>query len=519
MLLRALGGGVSTVLVSYISSRVAAGVARNLRQDIFSKVESFTNAEFDRFSTASLITRSTNDVTQVQMLLMIGIRMIFFAPIMAVGGVVMALDKSVSMSWIIGLACAVLLGLILVVFAVAMPKFKLIQKLIDRLNLVARESLSGMMVIRAFGTQRHEEDRFDAANRDLTKTNLFVNRVMVTMMPVMMLIMNGLTLLIIWVGARQISDSAMRVGDMMAFMQYAMQIIMSFLMISMMFIFVPRAAVSAERIAEILSAETSVKDPENPKKPVPSRRGLVEMKNVSFRYQGAGEDALENLSFTARPGETTAIIGSTGSGKSTIANLLLRFYDATRGQVLVGGVDVREMSQHELRKSIGFVPQKGNLLSGTIESNLKYGDRNAADEVMKKSAEVAQALGFIEEKPEGFGDPIAQGGSNVSGGQKQRLSIARALVKKPDIFIFDDSFSALDFKTDVALRRALKEYTGGSTVILVAQRVGTIMHAEQILVLDEGRLVGRGTHMELLRDCPTYYEIASSQLSKEELKV
>lgn len=517
MLLIALFGGVATVLVSFISSRIAAGVARDLRKAVFEKVGSFSSAEFDKYSTASLITRSTNDITQIQMLLTIGIRMVCYAPIMAVGGVLMAVQKSASMAWIIAAACVFLLGLILVVFTVAMPKFKIIQKLVDKLNLVSRESLTGLMVIRAFGTESHEKERFAEANKDITRTNLFINRVMVTMMPVMMLVMNGLSLLIIWVGAHHVAEASMRVGDMMAFIQYAMQVIMSFLMIAMMFIFVPRAAVAAARIADVLETEPSIKDPAEPRRFDPDKRGLVEFKNVCFRYAGAEEDALHDISFTAKPGQTTAFIGSTGSGKSTVANLLLRFYDVTEGEILVDGADVRHVAQNDLRAHIGYVPQKGVLLSGTVRSNVAYGKPDASDEELETAAAVAQAMDFIGEKPERFDADIAQGGANVSGGQKQRLSIARALAKNPPVYVFDDSFSALDFKTDVALRRALKAHTGGATVLLVAQRVGTIMGAEQIIVLDEGKIVGRGTHKELLKSCPQYYEIASSQLSKEEL--
>jgi ATP-binding cassette subfamily B protein len=517
MLLIALLGGVATILVGLYSSKIATGVARNLRKDLFSKVESFSNNEFDKFSTASLITRNTNDVTQIQMLLMIGIRILCYAPIMAVGGIIMALNKSTSMSWIIFVAVLTLLGLIAVVMTIALPKFKIIQKLIDRLNLVARENLSGLMVIRAFGTQQHEKNRFDVANKDLTKTMLFVSRVMVFMMPAMMLIMNGVTLLVVWVGAHQIADSTMQVGDMMAFMQYAMQIIMSFLMISMMFIFIPRAAVSAERIADVLETEVSIKNPVSPKSFDLSKKGVLEFENVCFRYNGADEDALSEITFKASPGQTTAIIGSTGSGKSTIAKLSLRFYDVSKGRILVDGVDVRDVNLEALRDKIGYVPQKGVLLSGTIDFNLKYGKRDATDAEIAEVAKVAQATDFIEEKPEGYESTIAQGGGNVSGGQKQRLSIARALIKKPEILIFDDSFSALDFKTDSNLRKALKEHTGDSTVIIVAQRVSTIMNAEQIIVLDNGKMIGIGTHRELLKSCPEYYEIASSQLSEEEL--
>jgi ATP-binding cassette subfamily B protein len=517
MLLIALLGGIATILVSYISSKIATAVARNLRKDVFHKVESFSNNEFDKFSTASLITRCTNDVTQIQMLLLIGIRLICYAPIMAIGGTVMAVEKSSSMSWIIAAAVVVLLGMIMVIVAIAMPKFKAIQKLIDKLNLVSRENLSGLMVIRAFGTQQHEKERFDVANKDLTKTTLFVSRVMVFMMPAMMLIMNAVTLLVVWTGTHQIADSTMQVGDMMAFMQYAMQIIMAFLMISMMFIFVPRAAVSAERIAEVLATEVTINDPKNPKSFDKTKKGLLEFKDVSFRYQGADENTICNITFTAQPGQTTAIIGPTGSGKSTIVKLALRFYDVSQGQILLDGVDLRDVKQADLRDRIGYVPQKGVLLSGTVAFNLKYGKRDATDAEMEKAAEIAQVAGFINEKPEQYESEIAQGGSNVSGGQKQRLSIARALVKQPEVLIFDDSFSALDFKTDSTLRKALKEHTGESTVIIVAQRVSTIMNAEQILVLDDGVIIGSGTHRELLKSCPEYFEIASSQLSEEEL--
>ncbi|MFC5602500.1 ABC transporter ATP-binding protein [Sporosarcina koreensis] len=517
MLVIALVGGVATVLVGLLSSRIATGVARNLRKQVFTKVESFSKKELDTFSTASLITRCTNDIQQVQQLIMMGVRMICYAPILGIGGIIMAVNKSAHMSWIIALAVVVLIGLILIVMAIAVPKFKMIQKLIDKLNLISRENLSGLMVVRSFGTQEYEKERFDVANSDLTKTNLFVNRVMVFMMPMMMLIMNGVTILIVWVGAHQIAVSSMQVGDMMAFMQYVMQILMSFMMLSMMFIMIPRAAVSAGRIAEVLETEVSIADPEEPNSFNEKSKGLLEFKNVSFRYEGANEDALHDVSFTAKPGQTTAIIGPTGSGKTTIASLTLRFYDVSEGEILVDGVDIRDVKQAELRSKIGYVPQKGILLSGTIESNLKYGRKEASDEEMKEVAKVAQALDFIEERPEQFESTISQGGANVSGGQKQRLTIARALMKKPEILIFDDSFSALDFKTDSVLRKALKEHTSNATVILVAQRVSTIMNAEQILVLDKGRIVGRGTHRELLETCPEYYEIASSQLSKEEL--
>jgi len=518
MLLIALAGGVATIMVGYFAAKIAAGLARDLRHDLFRKVSDFSNNEFDQYSTASLITRTTNDVTQVQMLVMMGIRMICYAPIIGVGGVIMALRKSTSMSWVIALACVILIGLMLFVFIVAVPKFKIIQKQIDRLNLVSRENLNGLMVIRAFGTQQFETDRFDKSNQDLTKTNLFVSRVMVFMMPAMMLIFNGISVLIVWVGAHQIAASTMQVGDMMAFMQYAMQIIMSFLMISIMFIMVPRAAVSGARIQEVLATKSTVRDPQKPVEFKKEQTGYVEFKNVNFRYQGADEDVLQNISFTAKPGQTTAFIGSTGSGKSTLINLIPRFYDATAGEIDINGVNVKDVNQHDLRDQIGYVPQKGVLISGTIASNLRYGDENATDEELETAASVAQAIEFINQKEEGLESSIAESGSNVSGGQKQRLSIARALVKKPSIFIFDDSFSALDFKTDATLRHALKAHTGNSTVLIVAQRVSTIMGAEQIIVLDEGKIVGMGTHKELLKNCPPYFEIASSQLSKEELE-
>jgi len=517
MLLVSLFSALCVVFVGYFAARTGAGLARNLRRDVFTKVESFSNIEMDKFSTASLITRTTNDINHVQMLVMMMIRMVFYSLIMAVGGIIKAVGKSQSMTWVIAVGVIAVLGLILVVLVVALPKFKLIQKLVDKLNLVTRENLSGMMVIRAFNTQKFEEERFDKANQELTKTNLFVNRVMVVMFPSMMLIMNAVTLLIIWVGANQIANSNMLVGDMMAFMQYAMQIMFSFLMLSFMFIMVPRASVAAQRIAEVLETEPQIKDPKEAKSFSTEARGVVEFRNVSFRYNGAEEDMLKNISFTAMPGQTTAIIGSTGSGKTTLVNLILRFYDATEGQVLVDGVDVREVAQHDLREKIGYVPQKSSLFSGTIESNLKYVLESASEEDMRTALDIAQALEFVNEKPDGIKSDISQGGGNVSGGQKQRLSIARALVKKPEIYIFDDSFSALDFKTDSALRKALKERLHSATVILVAQRISTIMNAEQIIVLDEGRIVGKGTHKELMEKCTTYREIALSQLSKEEL--
>lgn len=517
MLLISLLSAVCTVVVGLLAARTSAGIARDIRKDVFTKVESFSNTEFDKFSTASLITRTTNDITQIQMLVFIMIRMVFYAPIMGVGGVIRAIGKSTSMSWIIALAVIVLLGLILVAFVIAMPKFKSIQKLVDRLNLVTRENLSGMMVIRAFNTQKFEEDRFDRANKDLTNTHLFVNRAMATMFPSMMFIMNGVSVLIVWVGAHHIANSSMQVGDMMAFMQYAMQIIFAFLMLSMMFIMIPRASVSAQRVSEVLDVQLEITDPELPLHFNQKTNGVIEFQNVSFRYPGAREDMLKNISFKALPGQTTAFIGSTGSGKTTLVNLIPRFYDVTRGQVLVDGIDVRQVTQHDLRDKIGYVPQKASLFSGTIESNLKYADENASEGDIREASEIAQAMEFIGEKTEGFQSEISQGGANVSGGQKQRLSIARALIKKPLIYIFDDSFSALDFKTDSALRKALKACTKESTVLIIAQRISTIMNAEQIIVLDEGRIVGTGTHKELMKACKTYQEIALSQLSKEEL--
>lgn len=511
ILLLAVGAG-------YCLSRFGAGIGRDLRRDIFARVTDFTNNEMDKFSTASLITRTTNDITQVQMFLTMGLRMLCFAPIMGVGGLIMALNKSLGMAWIIALAVVVLLGLILVLFTVAMPKFKIMQDLVDRLNLVSRENLSGMMVIRAFATQEFEEKRFDKANTDLTKNTLFVSRSMATMMPIMSLLMNVVMLAVVWFGAHQIEQSALQVGDMMAFMQYAMHVIMSFLFISMMFIMVPRASVSAERINEVLATESSVKDPENPQQLTDKKRVTVAFRDVSFCYTGADEKVLEHISFTAEPGKTTAFIGSTGSGKSTLVNLVPRFYDATEGSITLNGVDVRDMTQHELHELIGYVPQKGLLFSGDVNSNLRYGDENASQETVQTAAEVAQADAFIRELDDGYDTAISQGGTNVSGGQRQRLSIARALVKKAPIYIFDDTFSALDFKTDAKLRAALSQYTTDATVLIVAQRVSTIMQADLIIVLDEGKIAGMGTHKQLLQNCEIYREIASSQLSKEELE-
>lgn len=512
----ALLGVLAAVLVGFFASRISSGVAKQMRSDVFRKVESFSNTEFDKFSTASLITRTTNDVTQVQMLISMGLRLMCYAPIMGVGGIIFALQKSVSLSWIIALAVIVLLGLVIVLLNVAMPKFKSLQRLTDRLNLVSRENLSGMLVVRAFTNEKFEEARFDKANEDLTRTNRFTQRVMSITMPIMMLIMNLVTLLIMWVGGHAIAESTMQVGDMMAYIQYTMQIIMSFLMIAMIFIMVPRAMVSADRVQEVLTTELSIKEPENPVT-LGNESGELRFDDVSFRYGNAEEDTLSHISFTAKPGQTTAFIGATGAGKSTLINLIPRFYDATGGAVYLNGKDIRMLSQKELRDNIGYVPQKAMLFSGTIDSNIKYGKEDADVNEVLAALDCAQATEFVSELPNGVESSIAQGGSNVSGGQKQRLAIARALVKKAPVYIFDDSFSALDFKTDAKLRRALTKYTENAVVLIVAQRVSTIMNAEQIIVLDEGKIVGKGTHKELLKTCPEYREIAESQLSKEEL--
>ena len=517
MILLSILSGLANVSVSFLAARTSASVARDIRKDVFTKVESFSSQEYNKFSTASLITRATNDVTQIQQVVFLVMRLAFFAPIMGIGGVIRAVDKSPNMWWIIALAVAVLILLIVIAFIISVPKFTIIQNLIDRLNLVTRENLSGMMVIRAFNKQDFEEQRFDQANQDLAGVTLFINRIMATIMPVIMLIMNGLSVLIIWVGAQQIAASTLQVGDMMAFLQYSMQIMFAFLMLSMLFIFLPRAFVSGGRISEVLDTENVIKDPQDPK-PLPSPfSGKVEFKDVYFRYPDAEQDVLQGISFTAQPGQVTAIIGSTGCGKSTVVNLIPRFFDVYSGAVLVDDIDVREVRQHDLREKIGYTPQKGVLFSGTVESNLRLADENASEETLRESVEIAQAEDFVFENPEGFQAPISQGGSNVSGGQKQRLSIARSLVKKPPIFIFDDTFSALDFKTDTELRKALKEKTGESTVLLVTQRVATVMSADQIVVLDNGKIVGLGTHQNLMKTCQTYQEIASSQLSKEEL--
>ncbi|MBD5799706.1 ABC transporter [Bacillus pseudomycoides] len=517
MLLLSLVSMAATVIVSLLAAKVAAGLGRDLRKKVFRKVTSFSNAEFDKFSTASLITRSTNDIQQVQTLMVMLLRIVFYAPILGIGGIIKVLTTDLSMGWIIAVAVIAILSLVIGLFSIAIPKFKSIQNLVDKINLITRESLTGMLVIRAFNNQKHEEKKFEKGNQDLTRTNLFVSRLMSFMMPMMMLIMNAVTVLIIWVGSHQVDMGHMQVGDMMAFMQYTMQIIMAFLMISMVSIMVPRASVSAQRIAEVLDTDLSIHDAAEPKTFTSDKRGYVEFKNVSFKYPGADEDVLSNITFTAKPGETTAFIGSTGSGKSTLINLIPRFYDVISGQILIDGTDIREVSQKELRAKIGYVPQKGVLFSGTIESNLKYGKKEATEEELAKAAEIAQAMEFINAKPESFRTEISQGGTNVSGGQKQRLSIARALTKKSEIFIFDDSFSALDFKTDAALRRALNNEIAGSTILLVAQRISTIMNADKIIVLDEGKIVGTGTHEELMENCEVYKQIALSQLSREEL--
>lgn len=516
MLAIALAVCFASIGVGYLASRIAATVSGKMRRDVFAKVEHFSSVEFDKFSTASLITRTTNDVQQVQQLITMGIRMMCYAPILAIGGVVMAVGKSVSLSWTIAVAVVMMFGLMAVIFAIALPKFSILQKLIDRLNLASRENLFGMMVIRSFGNEPYEENRFDKANSDLTVTNRFVQRVMAFMMPAMMLIMNLVSLLIVWVGGHAIAESTLQIGDMMAFIQYAMQIIMSFLMIAMMFIMVPRASVSAKRIAEVIDTGLTINNPQEAEK-LGRCKGVVEFKNVSFRYQNAEADVLQNISFAAQPGETTAFIGSTGSGKSTLINLIPRFYDVTDGSIEIDGVDIRNITQEELRDNIGYIPQKGILFSGDIVSNINYGKEDATMEEIAKAIEVAQAKAFVDSTENGIQTTISQGGTNVSGGQKQRLSIARALVRQAPVYIFDDSFSALDFTTDAALRKALKKYTSDATVLIVAQRVSTIMNAEQIVVLDVGKIVGIGTHTQLLQNCKEYYEIASSQLSMEEL--
>lgn len=511
---------ISAISIMCLSARVAARLAKTLREKVFKKVLRFSNKEFSEYSTASLITRSTNDIQQIQGLIAILFRVLVYAPIIGIGGFLRVLNQSDnSMAWIIGVAIVAILFVVATLFIIAMPRFKKLQQLIDKLNLVAREILTGLPVIRAFNTEKKEEKRFDKANMDLTKTNLFVNRAMSFMMPTLMLIMNGISLLIVWVGAHGIDNGTMQVGNMMAFIQYTMQIVMSFLMISMVSIMLPRASVSANRINEIIETEETIKDSKEPKKLNPNKKGLVEFKNVSFRYPDSDEEVLSDISFTAEPGKTTAIIGSTGSGKSTIVNLIPRFYDVTSGNLLIDGVDIKDISNKDLRKIIGFVPQKGILFSGTIESNIKYGNPNMSDEQMIEAAQIAQATEFIESKPEKYQEPIAQGGSNVSGGQKQRLSIARAIAIEPEILVFDDSFSALDFKTDSILRAELAKKTQDKTVIIVAQRINTILNADQIIVLEDGKVVGKGTHEELIKTNETYKQIALSQLSAKELNL
>ena len=518
MLALAFLGMAASILVGLLASRVGAGVGRRLRENVFRKVVGFSNAEFDKFSTASLITRSTNDIQQIQLLLVMILRMVLYAPIMAIGGIWKVFHTNVGMSWIIGLAVAVIIVIVGFLFLVVMPKFKLIQNQVDKLNLVSREILTGLSVIRAFGTQKHEEERFDDANKALTKTNLFVNRAMTFMMPLMMFVMNSIAVLIVWVGGHSINDGAMQVGDMMAFIQYTMQIIMAFLMICMISVMLPRAAVSAGRVDEVLTSETLIHDPGNPSHIPEEGKGKVVFDHVSFRYPGAEEDVLHDISFTAEPGKTTAFIGSTGCGKSTLVNLIPRFYDVTDGKITIDGKDIRNVSQHELREKLGYVPQKAVLFSGDIASNILYGNPDGSEAEMTEAATIAQATEFIEQKKKKYKSTISQGGSNVSGGQKQRLSIARAIAKHPDVYIFDDSFSALDYKTDATLRAKLKEKTSESTVMIVAQRISTILHADQIIVLDDGQIVGKGTHKELLKNCEAYYQIASSQLSEKELE-
>jgi ATP-binding cassette subfamily B multidrug efflux pump len=517
MLLLALLSAVCSVTVGYYASRVAAGFARDVRLKLFRKVTNFSNIEFDKFSTASLITRSTNDIQQIQMLLVMMLRIVFYAPLLGIGGIIRAVGEDASMSWIIAAAVMALLAMIGVAFAVAVPRFKLVQKLVDRLNLVTREILTGLMVIRSFNTQRYEEKKFDTANWDVTKITLYINRVMVFMMPAMMLIMSATTLLVVWVGAHEINIGHLQIGNMIAFMQYAVQIIFAFLMVSMVFIMLPRATVSAERIAEVVETPSAIDDPVKPKGFSQTVRGNVEFQNVCFRYPGAEDYVLKDINFISRLGQTTAFVGSTGSGKSTLINLIPRFYDVTEGQVLVDGVDVRDVTQHDLRGKIGYVPQKSMLFSGTLESNIKYGNEEATKEEVEKAAQTAQGLDFILAAEKGFETVTSEGATNFSGGQKQRLSIARALVKRPEIYILDDTFSAIDFKTDAALRKALKKETAGATVLIVAQRISTIMRADQIVVLDGGSIAGIGTHKELMQTSKVYRELALSQLSEKEL--
>ena len=517
MIMLAFGSMTASILVGYLGARLGASTGRELRSKVFRKVVGFSHNELNTFSTASLITRSTNDIQQIQLILVIMIRMVIYAPIIAIGGIWKVFHTNADMSWIIAVAVGCLLFVVLLLFIVAMPKFKMMQKLVDRMNLVSREILTGLSVIRAFHTEKHEEARFDVANRDLTKTNLFVNRAMTFMMPVMMFIMQGSSVLIVWVGSHSINSGQMQVGDMLAFISYTMQIIISFLMLAMISIMLPRAGVAAMRVEEVLQSETLIHDPLQAKHMPEDMQGIIRFEHVFFRFPGAEEYVLRDINFEAHPGQTTAFIGSTGSGKSTLINLIPRFYDVTQGQITIDGIDVRNITQYDLRKQIGYVPQKGILFSGNIKSNILYGVETEDEQLMKTAAEIAQATEFIQSKTEGYESSISQGGANVSGGQKQRLSIARAIAKNPPIYIFDDSFSALDYRTDVSLRAALKEYTGNSTVLIVAQRISTILHAEQIIVLDDGKIVGKGTHEQLLRSSEAYREIASSQLSEAEL--
>ena len=517
MILFALMSAVITILVGLLSSRIAAGTTRTIRKDVFSKVESFSSVEFDQFSTASLITRTGNDITQLQMLIVMMFRTFFYSPILAYGAVMNVLESNANMTWIIGLALTVIMSMIGVMFVIVIPKFTAIQKMLDKVNLVARESLTGLMVVRAFKTERHEEERFDEANKDLAKINLFVSRATSFLMPLMTFVFSGVTLMIVWYGSIQIDLGQLQIGDMMAFMQYSMQIIMSFMMITMMFILIPRASVSSKRILEVLEKPLTILDPKESVNFVSDETGVIEFENVNFKYPNADDYVLRDISFKANKGEMTAIIGSTGSGKSTLINLIPRFYDVTSGKVRVNGRDVREVKQTELRDRVGYIPQKAILFSGTIESNLKYAKENASQDELEKAIDIAQATNIVNEKPGHYQEPISQGGTNVSGGQKQRLSIARALVKNPDIYIYDDSFSALDYKTDAALRTALQKDLSDKTLIVVAQRISTIMNADQIIVLNEGQIVGKGTHDELMDNCEVYREIAFSQLSKEEL--
>jgi ATP-binding cassette subfamily B multidrug efflux pump len=517
MLLFALFGAACSITVGFLSARIAAGFGRDTRRRLFSTVEHFSNIEFDRFTTASLITRTTNDIEQIQMLLVMMLRMVFYAPMMAVGAIIMVLREDVSMLWVIAVGVVFIIMMISVEFYVAIPRFKIIQKLVDRLNQVTREILTGLMVIRAFNSQKYQEAKFDEANRDLTRTTMFINGIMVVMMPGMMLIMNGVMLSIIWFGAHRIDMGSLQVGSMMAFMQYAMHIIMSFLIVSITFMMMPRAGVSAQRISEVIGIDPAVKDPGKPVKFDPDRKGHIEFQNVAFKYPGADDYVLKDISFQARPGETIAFVGGTGSGKSTLINLIPRFYDVTEGRIVIDGADIRDVTQHDLREKIGYVPQRSMLFSGTIESNIKYAHEDINEDDIRKAAEISQSMDFISQNEGGFNTEVAQGGMNLSGGQKQRLSIARAFARRPDIYIFDDSFSALDFKTDAALRRALKEETRNSTVMIVGQRISTIMNADQIVVIHKGSIAGVGRHKTLMEECEVYRELALSQLSKEEL--